>query len=274
MPTTTPAAAPVTAIVAALPEELAPLRARVTGIERRRAGAGVVEMGLLDGRRVALSVTGDGERNARAGVAALLAVSRAQQLVVIGVAGALSPGLDAAALVVASRVTDEAGNTVVGDAGQIAAVARATGGRTGVVLSAADLVDRPSEKQRLAERVGTDVPAVVDLESATYVAAAVAAGIPWLVLRAVSDTAGEPLPELLNRSRDAGGAVRRAQVVLGLLRQPRALPVLLALRARVGRCAEVLAAAVSVALSTVFARNPQTGSAPPAMGSPAARGSV
>jgi adenosylhomocysteine nucleosidase len=241
--------APVTAVVAALPEELAPLRSRLTGVSRRKAGAIVVEQGRLGGRSLALSVTGDGEENARTGVAALLAASRPEGLIAIGVAGALSRGLATATLVVASRVTDESGKSVAGDELRTTGVARATGGRLGVVLSSTALVDRAADKQRLADRIGAgEAPAVVDLESATYVAGAVAAGIPWLVLRAVSDTADESLPELLNRSRDGGGAIRRGQVLLGLLRQPRALPFLLTLRGRVGRCAEVLAGAVAAAL--------------------------
>lgn len=246
-----PAEAPVTAVVAALAEELAPLRARLRGIAREESRGLLLESGHLEGRRLALAVTGDGARNASVGVAALLAASGARSLVVIGVSGALSRQLTTAALVVASRVTDEDGRSVTADVGQVAAAARATGARAAVVVSAARIADSAREKQRLAlcARAG-ETAAVVDLESASYVAAAVAAGIPWLVLRAVSDTADEDLPELLNRSRDDGGAVRRAQVALRLLRQPRALPFLLALRARVGRCAEVLAGAVAAALPT------------------------
>jgi adenosylhomocysteine nucleosidase len=240
---------PVTAVVAALPEEMAPFRSRLAGLERARIGSLLIESGRLGGRRVALSTTGDGAGNARAGVAALLTASRANALVVIGVAGALSGGLGASALVVASRVTDEGGRSFAADADQIAAVARAIGGQTGVVVSAERIADSVSEKKRLSDRAGAGQgAAVVDLESASYVSAADAAGIPWLVLRAVSDTADEALPELLNRSRDAAGGVRRGQVVLRLLRQPQALPFLLALRGRVGRCAEVLASAVAAAL--------------------------
>src|SRR5581483_8501759 len=76
---------------------------------------------------------------------------------------------------------------------------------------------------------------------AIYAAAAAAAGIPWLVVRAVSDTASEALPALLNRSRDDGGAVRRSSVVRGLLGDPGALPVLMSLRRRVRDGAEALA---------------------------------
>jgi adenosylhomocysteine nucleosidase len=244
----------VTAVVAALPEELSPLRSRLSGIERTRVGSFVVETGRLAGRRLALSTTGDGAGNARVGVAALLSISGANALIVVGVSGALTSALRTAALVVASRVTDETGRSFAADERQVAAVARATGARAAVVVSSGRIADSPAEKQRLAVRAGTDeAVAVVDLESATYVAAATEAGIPWLVLRAISDTVDEALPELLNQSRDGGGAVQRGQVLFRLLRQPQALPFLLALRSRVGRCAEVLAGAVAAALPSFCA---------------------
>jgi hypothetical protein len=87
------------------------------------------------------------------------------------------------------------------------------------------------------------VLAAVDLESAAYARAAVEAGVPWLCLRAISDTAEEALPALLNRCRDGGGAVQRGRVARGLLKEPGAVPALLSLRQRVRRCAGVLARA-------------------------------
>ena len=50
-----------------------------------------------------------------------------------------------------------------------------------------------------------------------YAAAAQAAAIPWIVLRAVSDRADEALPALLNRCRNDGGAVNRSRVLRGVL---------------------------------------------------------
>jgi adenosylhomocysteine nucleosidase len=235
------------AIVAAMPEELAPLRARLVGSTRTQQGAVVVERGRLGGREVALAATGDGARNARAGVAELLAACGAEALVVLGVSGALSPDLATADLIVASRVTDEDGRAREADADRVAAAMRATGGRRAVVMSARRIADSAGEKRRLAEQAGAGL-AVVDLESAAYVAAAEARAIPWVVLRAVSDRADENLPALLNRSLDSGGAVNRGRVLRGLFADPGALPQLLALRKRVGQCAEVLARAAEAAL--------------------------
>ena len=243
------------AIVAAMPEELAPLRARLSGPVRQQPTslrAVVVERGRLGDHEVALAATGDGARNARDGVAALLGASGARALIVIGVSGALSPELATADLVIASRVIDEEGRVREADVEGVAAAARATGGRAAVVVSARRIADSVDEKRRLAQQAGGGL-AVVDLESASYVAAAEEAGIPWIVLRAVSDTAGEALPPLLNRSLDAGGAVSRGRVLRGLLGDPGALPVLLTLRKRVAECALVLAGAADAALPTCLA---------------------
>jgi adenosylhomocysteine nucleosidase len=243
------------AIVAAMPEELAPLRARVSGPLRPQPTslrALLVERGRLGGHEVALGATGDGARNAREGITALLAASGAQALIVIGVSGALSPQLATADLVVASRVVDEDGHAREADVESVAAVSRATGGRAAVIMSARRIADSVEEKRRLAQQAGGGL-AIVDLESASYVAAAETFGIPWIVLRAVSDTAGEALPALLNRSLDAGGAVSRGRVLRGLLGDPGALPVLLTLRKRVAACALVLARAAEATLPVCLA---------------------
>lgn len=225
------------AIVAAMPEEVAPLRARLAA-------------GRLGGRAVEIAVTGDGARNARAGAEALLRRGGFQSLLVLGVSGALTPDLQTADLIVAARVRDEEGRAHDAPGAQVAAVAQATGARAALVLSARKIADTLDEKTRLARAAAAEAdgrPAVVDLESAAYVAAAEQAGLPWLVLRAISDTAGEALPAILNRSADASGSVNRGRVLRGLFSDPGALPQLLALRKRVGQCSEVLARAAEAA---------------------------
>jgi len=225
------------AIVAAMPEEVAPLRARL-------------DRGRLAGHPVDIAITGDGARNARAGAEALLRRGGFQSLLVLGVSGALTPDLASGDLIVAARVRDEEGRAHDAPAAQVTAVAQATGGRPALVLSARKIADTLDEKTRLARAAAAEAdgrPAVVDLESAAYVAAAEQAGIPWLILRAISDTAGEALPAILNRSADASGSVNRGRVLRGLFSDPGALPQLLALRKRVGHCSEVLARAAEAA---------------------------
>jgi adenosylhomocysteine nucleosidase len=238
----TAAAAAPWLIVSAMPEEIGALRAR-NGAARIGAQA------------VTMSATGDGERNARQGLAALLAAGPVGRLVALGVAGGLTPDLREGALVVAERVIPEGRpqDELRADPALVRWVADATGARPGIIISARNIADSVAEKQRLralANAAGAAVPAVVDLESASYATAAHHMGIPWIMLRAVSDPAEEALPALLNRCRDEGGAVRRAAVARALLSEPAALPALLSLRRRVRAAAEALALAVEALVRT------------------------
>ena len=226
------------AVVAAMPEELAPLVARAQAprvMSRPEQRPYRLLTARLAGGDVALAVTGDGERNARVGAEALVASLALRGLVVVGVAGAATGELAPGALVVAEEVCLEAGGAWRADPASIELAVRRAGARPARLVSVKDIADTPAAKRDLGGRAtaSSSSPVAVDLESATYVAAAVRAGVPWTVLRVISDAADEALPPLLNQARDAGGAVRRGAVAFGLLGSPSALPVLLRMRARV-----------------------------------------
>ena len=251
----------LTGIVAAMDEEVVELRLRLAG--RRPAGVSGarVTLGDLAGVPVALGVTGDGEHNARRGLAAMLAALPLRRIIVVGVAGGLDPTLEVGALVIGEQVIDEAdGGRYSADAALVDLAATAGAAARGITVSARRIADTVDDKRRLLAiararpGAGDDPspsPAVVDLESAAFAALAKRAGVPWLVLRVVSDTAAESLPALLNRSRDDGGAVRRARVIRALLSDPRALRPLLALRERVRAGAHRLAQAVALTVAAL-----------------------
>src|SRR4029079_2143455 len=100
------------AIVAAMPEEIAPLRARARAA-RIMSLPGEYPFTLSTARlgraAVALAVTGDGERRARLGAERLESVISLRRLIVVGIAGAASAGLAPGALVVADEVRRETG---------------------------------------------------------------------------------------------------------------------------------------------------------------------
>ena len=222
-----------------------------------------VTLGWCGGARVALAVTGDGERNARRGLARLLAACPVDRIIVAGVAGGLSATLDVGAMVVGSVAISEADGSVHrADAGLVDVAATACRAQRGVAVTATRIADTLGEKQRLlalalaaTKRDVHDDPsripavaAVVDLESAVFAATATRSDLPWVVLRAVSDTATDSVPALLNRSRDDGWAVRRGSVLRGLLTNPGALRPLLELRERVRLCAGRIADAVEMTM--------------------------
>jgi adenosylhomocysteine nucleosidase len=261
---------PLTVVVAAMEEEMAPLRARLVGARRIDVGGAHVTRGRLGSASVALVVTGDGERNARLGLAASLAALPASTIIAIGVAGGLSASLGTGALVLGERVVAEAdGRVHDADRALVEVAAKACGARRGVAVTAGHIADTAAEKRRLLSFASAhaapgagELAAVVDLESSAFAVVAARVGVPWLVLRAVSDTADEPVPALLNRSRDEGGAVRRGRVVRGLLSNPTVLGALLALRGRVRTCAEALAQAVTVTVAAQAVRGSMRAVAP------------
>jgi adenosylhomocysteine nucleosidase len=241
---------PLTAIVAAMPEELGPLSKRITRRTTWRIGRARVTSGRLGRHPVVVASTGEGEQLARATTSELLRVLPVRRLLVTGVAGALSLGLHPRALVIADQVRRQ-GQKGDGDGEEFRSspslvewAARACGARRGRVITTSAIAATVVAKAALDERFGDQGPAVVDLESAAYAGTAEASGVPWLVLRAVADTAEESLPALLEQCRDRDGGIRRFQVAGALLRDPRSLWLLLEMRRRVAECAAVLARAV------------------------------
>jgi adenosylhomocysteine nucleosidase len=235
---------PLTAIVAAMPEEIRPLWQRLTRHSTWRIGRARVASGRLGRHAVVIASTGEGAHLARATTTELLRVLPVRRLLVTGVAGAVSLGLHARTLVVADEVRRQNGEPLRSSPSLVEWAARASGARRGRVITTEAIADTVVAKAALDERFGNDGPAVVDLESAAHAAAAEASGIPWLVLRAVADTAEESLPSLLEQCRDQDGSIRRIQVAAALLRDPRSLRLLLGMRRRVAECAAVISRAV------------------------------
>jgi len=210
-------------IVTAMPEELGPLSARR----------------LPDGVRAA--ATGEGPRRAARRAAELCDLHRPALLLGAGVAGALSSDLAFGEILVARRVCDASGDAPHPDAVLSERAAAIPGIRGGALFSADRMVVAARERSELAARVGDD-PAAVDMESAGWARVANARGIPYLVVRAVSDTADEDLPAYLPRCYDPEGGIRRARVILHALAKPASVPRLLAMRRRVRECGERLSA--------------------------------
>lgn len=229
------------AVVTALREELGPLLARGRREGRLRLGPGRGHRLRLGPRPLVAAWTGDGAASAAEGLRALLARVRPGALLLMGVAGGLSPRLEAGDLIAARQVRDAAGPAPPPDP---ALLERAVGsGRTtpGILLTVERIATTPEEKARLRRGLGTEEPAAVDLETAVWARAAGELGVPYLAVRAVSDPAKEALPLDFNRFRDSRGRVRRLAVALHALRHPGMIGELRALDRRVRRCAERLA---------------------------------
>lgn len=156
-----------------------------------------------------------------------------------GIAGGLDAALEPGTLVVATRVRSP-GGAWPADTAWSSALVRASGARFGVVAGASAVVAGPDAKRSL--RLMTDA-LVVDMESAVAAAFAASRGLPFAVLRAVADTAGEAVPRAAAVGLTRAGRPAPARVAMALLRRPGELPALVQVAKRSRTALDALAKA-------------------------------
>lgn len=165
---------------------------------------------------------GAAERDALAS----LADPKCVALVSFGVAGALAKDLNLGALVIADALVDLDGNAFSPDAGWLRRVAAKVDVDARIFFSnPTEVCATAAERAALRAKLGADV---VDEESLAVAALAKARGLPFLILRAISDTADQDvlpgdaqaqrpdgsediLPIIGDALRDPGEAIREAE---------------------------------------------------------------
>lgn len=163
-------------------------------------------------RRWGIPVRVGGGDAVGAGRAAAMLAPDVGGLISFGLAGGLDPVLRAGDLLVPSRVVH--GN----DAWEADPTLMARlGGATGQVLLGGGSVLATIDAKRGAFQAGA---AAVDLESAAVARAAAAHGLPFAVLRAICDEAGQALPRAAVLALNSNGRIAMWRVLAAVLRQP------------------------------------------------------
>lgn len=145
-----------------------------------------------------------------------------------GVCGALTPELRPGDLVLPESVIGPAAERLnVTPTAYARAAALAPAARHGTLATSREVVATPLDKASLHARTGA---VAVDMESSLILTFAAGAGCPTLVVRGVSDAAGDTVPpELIGLLTEAGKLRTARALALGVTR-PQVLPRALALR--------------------------------------------
>jgi adenosylhomocysteine nucleosidase len=167
-----------------------------------------------------------------------------------GVCGALDPGVTLGSLILPETVIGPRGEryaaTVAHHRQHVAALSgHGMPFAIGALATVAEVAATPEAKAKLRESTGA---VAVDMESARILRAAAEAGCPALVLRGVSDDAGDSLSPELAALITAEGRVRKARAAETVLRHPSILPKALKLQRATRRALATVAAALQRAV--------------------------
>jgi adenosylhomocysteine nucleosidase len=181
----------------------------------------------------ALTISTGGDPGAtRAGIAQLIARG-ADRLVSFGIAGALDPGSKPGDLIIASAVQTTDGVRVPVDQKWLVQLStHLSGARVADVVGRTQIAATAESKAMLHRDTGA---ACVDQESHWVADAAHANRLPFIVIRAIADRAGDNLPPAVLVGLDAQGNPRTGAVIGALLRNPVQLPGLIRIALQTNR---------------------------------------
>jgi adenosylhomocysteine nucleosidase len=240
-------------LLAALPQEVRPFL-RLSRARRRRGLPWPAWEFALDGVRGLLALTGMGARAAGEAAARLVAQFRPHRLISLGFGGALTPELQPGDLVLgasfsrydpATGVLSPISPSPMPLAELLPALAAAgLPAFTGSFITTPWIID----KGRQTGGLGALPAPVLDLETAALAELAAAAGLPFLGLRAITDVAGEELPDFLAPAYSEPGTVGMLDAMGWLAADPRRVADLIHLWRRSRLAADRLAAGLLVLL--------------------------
>jgi len=221
------------AVVAALPQELAPLR-------------------RISHQNCSLIVTGMGIENADRNLRAHLREKEFAGVFGIGLAGALTPSLRIGDLVIGQEVHGEsihhADAQLLDAAGKIRL--SETGINFGTIVTVNEIVCTAWRKRQLAEKAHSCKLSCVDMESWAFSRVCAENDIPCLNIRCISDLLEEDLPLDFNRFRKPDGNLGLLSIAMAALIRPRVIGGLWKMRSNAQFCAHQLACFVTQVLST------------------------
>ncbi|RII26632.1 MAG: hypothetical protein CXR31_09450 [Geobacter sp.] len=246
-------------LIAAMPEEIKPLLARIETYTRERAGDYTLYRFRAGDRDACLIESGLGPENAGRAASALIAAATPDLIINFGLAGAVTTGLGVGDVVIAQRLlfarerlfseqqglSPELAKTAIDLlqselAGTSFQVCRGTCVTAGTILA-------KRETARLLP--ASVVNPVLEMETAAIAKVTTREGLPLLAVRAISDDVTEELGFNITDFTDRNMNIRVHRVLWSLTRRPWLIPQLVRLARNSKRAGENLAQVVGILLS-------------------------
>jgi adenosylhomocysteine nucleosidase len=198
----------------------------------RRLSTVLCATGLAAEARIARAagfrvVIGAGDRK-RTATLVESALESANCLISFGIAGALAPNLRAGDVVISAEVVSDANRWRADEwfQARVADLAQKTGAFRGPVFGANAILATKTDKRRAWRETRA---LAADLESDVVARVASQAGIPFLVVRTIADTAHRELPPAALIPLLKAGTPNLGRVLSSVLRRPRQIGALIGL---------------------------------------------
>ncbi|HJV34439.1 nucleoside phosphorylase [Geomonas sp.] len=244
-------------VIAAMPEEIAPLLGRVRDVRKDKVGGfNVYRFSTGGGTPVVLVESGMGPKHAAAATKLLIEQESLRVIVNFGFGGGVLPGLEVGELVLAERVllletggVSEAAGCDPALCDPLIESCRSAGIalKRGTFITAASIMN----KKEVAEKFPGMTNPVLEMETAAVAATARRAGIPVVAVRGISDAADEELGFSLEEFCDAELNIRIGRVLWCLAKRPWIIPQLLRLASNTKRAGKMLAPCLELLLEKI-----------------------
>jgi adenosylhomocysteine nucleosidase len=241
-------------VVAAMPQEIAPLLRRMKGYQKEQAAGFNLYRFTLDGTPVVLIESGMGPAHAAAATGTLISLASPKLILNFGFAGAVLPGIEVGELVLAGLVLLlEAGRLTKAPQPDLrlsdllfeACASAPLVLHRGCFLTAATIMNKKTVAGILDKEVAHPV---LEMETAAVLRVASQAGIPVVAIRGVSDAAQEELGFSLEEFCDEELRISLPRVLRSVALKPWIIPQLLKLSGDSRKAGKNLALGVELAL--------------------------
>jgi adenosylhomocysteine nucleosidase len=244
-------------VVAAMPQEIAPLLRRMKGCEKEGAAGFNLYRFQVEGVPVVLIESGMGPRHAAEATRTLISLAAPKLILNFGFAGGVLPGPGVGDLVLAEQVLFlEKGRLTQApqpDQRLSALLLKACAAapfnlNRGTFITAAAIMN----KQAVAESLGSGVNRpVLEMETAAVLREAEQAGIPVVAVRGVSDAAHDELGFSIDEFCDAELRINVSRILRCIAGKPWIIPQLVKLSGNSRRAGKNLALCVELALQAL-----------------------
>ena len=241
-------------IVAAMPQEIAPLLRRIKRYEKEKAAGFNLYRFEAGGRAVVLIESGMGPVHAASATKILIALAAPRLILNFGFAGGVLPGIEVGELVLAERVfSHQQGRLTQApqpDLRLSALLFDACAGapftlKRGTFITASSIMNK--EQLACSLGAGLNLP-VLEMETAAVLSEAEQAGIPVVAVRGVSDAAHEELGFTIEEFCDPQLRINLARILKCIAGKPWIIPQLLKLSGNARLAGKNLALCVETAI--------------------------